>query len=73
PSLGKAGLANAGEVWTLRDPNQRTLSVFPAIASKNGGQSLARRSAQAADSSSSFGPHAAPGASPGAANTVTEP
>lgn len=70
-SLGKGGLSNQGELLRLRDASGVVVSRFPAKKSSRAGQSLARRSPDAPDDDpSSFGPHSAPGASPGAPNTV---
>jgi hypothetical protein len=70
-SLGQSGLANGGELLRLSDASGRVLSRFPALAASEAGVSLARRAPEAPDDeSSSFGPHANPGASPGAPNAL---
>jgi hypothetical protein len=71
--LGRSGLANAGELLRLRDPSGAVVSRFPALAAKAPGVSAARRSPDAPDEAASFGPHGAPGASPGRPNVVEEP
>jgi len=71
PKLGTDGLSNAGELLRLIDPNGSVCSRFPALASAEPGVSLARRTPDAPDDEdASFGPHAPPGASPGAPNTL---
>jgi hypothetical protein len=70
-ALGQSGLANGGELLRLSDPSGRVLSRFPALKASVAGVSVARRTPDAPDGeSSSFGAHAAPGASPGAANAL---
>lgn len=70
-TLGKAGLSNQGELLRLRDAAGIVISRFPAEKSGSPGRSLARRTPDAPDDApSSFGPHLAPGASPGAPNAV---
>jgi hypothetical protein len=70
-ALGESGLANGGELLRLSDPSGRVLSRFPALKASVAGVSLARRTPDAPDGeASSFGPHAAPGASPGAPNAL---
>jgi hypothetical protein len=71
PGLGEDGLSNSGEIIRLRAPDGQLLSEVPRAATA-AGQSLARRHLLAPDWAASFGPHAAPGASPGGAN-VLEP
>lgn len=74
PSLGDAGLANSGEPLRLRDRDGRLLSLFPSVPARHAGVSIARRAPDASDDdAASFGEHAAPGASPGAENTLAEP
>ncbi len=69
--LGASGLSNAGELLRLSDPSGRVVSRFPALASADPGVSVARRTPDAPDDeAASFGPHAAPGASPGAPNEL---
>lgn len=71
PSLGKNGLTNAGEGLTLLDSAGTVVSRFPARSSGREGVSLARREPGVLDDSpEGFAPHAAPGASPGRANSV---
>jgi hypothetical protein len=71
PRLGRSGLANAGELLRLRDRDGNVVSRFPALPAPGPGQSVARRAPDASDGeSTSFGPHAAPGASPGAPNAL---
>jgi hypothetical protein len=70
-SLGQSGLANGGELLRLSDASGRVLSRFPALSASDAGVSLARRAPDAPDDeSSSFGLHEAPGASPGAPNSL---
>lgn len=67
-SLGLRGLANSGEALLLVGP-EGVLSRFPAFAAAHAGRSVARRSFAATDDDpAAFAEHAAPGASPGAAN-----
>ena len=67
-SLGLRGLANSGEALLLVGP-EGVVSRFPAFAAAHAGRSIARRSFAAADDDpAAFAEHAAPGASPGAAN-----
>jgi hypothetical protein len=74
PKLGTDGLANGGELLRLTDASGRVLSVFPNTPAREAGMSLARRAPEAPDDDSrAFGPHAAPGASPGAPNALAEP
>src|SRR5581483_4159874 len=69
PELGGAGLSNNGEALRLRDAAGAVVSQFPALAATKPGVSMARREPRAADDDpTAFGPSAAPGASPGAAN-----
>jgi hypothetical protein len=69
--LGKGGLSNQGELLRLRDSEGAVISRFPANKSKRAGQSVARRTPDAPDDETgSFGPHAEPGASPGAPNAL---
>ncbi len=68
--LGRSGLSNGGELLRLSDASGRVVSRFPALKASQAGVSLARRVPEAPDDeASSFGLHAAPGASPGAPNT----
>jgi hypothetical protein len=70
-ALGRSGLANGGELLRLSDASGRVLSRFPALKASQAGVSLARRTNEAPDDEAgSFGLHAAPGASPGAPNTL---
>jgi hypothetical protein len=70
-ALGQSGLANGGELLRLSDASGRVLSRFPALKASEAGVSVARRASDAPDGEeSSFGAHAAPGASPGAPNTL---
>jgi hypothetical protein len=72
PALGKAGLSNGGELLRLVAADGSVVSRWPAQAAPAPGQSLARRAPDAADSEAqSFGPHAPPGASPGAPNALS--
>jgi hypothetical protein len=72
--LGASGLTNTGEALRLRDRDGRLLSLFPSIAARHAGVSIARRAFDASDTdATSFGEHTAPGASPGAKNTIAEP
>jgi len=74
PELGASGLSNAGEPLRLRARDGRLLSTFPSIAARHAGVSIARRALDASDTDAdSFGEHSAPGASPGASNTLAEP
>lgn len=69
--LGKNGLANSGEMLELRAPDGSVVSRFPALKAAKGGVSMARRDPSSPDDDpSAFGPHADPGASPGAPNTL---
>lgn len=71
PSLGKNGLTNSGEALSLVDQGGAVVSRYPARASGLEGVSLARRTPDELDElAQGFGPHASPGASPGAANVV---
>jgi len=70
-ALGKAGLSNGGELLRLTSGAGVVVARWPALAAPAPGQSLARRTPAASDSeAASFGAHAAPGASPGAANVL---
>lgn len=70
-ALGKGGLSNQGELLRLRDAKGTVISRFPAEKSGQAGRSVARCTPDAPDDApSSFGPHAAPGASPGKPNAV---
>ena len=70
-ALGKAGLSNAGELLRLVAAGGTVVSRWPSLPAPAPGQSLARRAPEAPDGESgSFGEHAAPGASPGAANQI---
>lgn len=72
PKLGASGLSNAGELLRLSDPSGLVVSRFPALASAESGVSMARRAPDAPDDeAASFGPHAPPGASPGAPNELS--
>jgi hypothetical protein len=71
--LGRGGLANGGELLRLRSPDGVVRSRFPALAAAQAGESVARRHPWLADDDAdAFGPHAAPGASPGAENALAE-
>jgi hypothetical protein len=71
--LGKNGLSNSGEPLRLLDRSGAVLSAFPPLASKHAGVSLARRNLDTLDGDmAGFAEHAAPGASPGAANRVLD-
>jgi hypothetical protein len=67
--LAEEGLSNSGEVVRLRALSGVVLSEIPAVPT-TAGTSLARRHLLAPDWVSSFSPHAAPGASPGAENSL---
>lgn len=69
-SLGRSGLSNAGEPVLLRDASGRVLTGVPPLKQDKPGYSVARRAPELADLATSFGQHAAPGASPGAPNQV---
>jgi hypothetical protein len=70
-TLGKGGLANAGELLRLVNAEGAVLSRFPALPPPASGQSLARRSPASPDAeAASFGAHADPGASPGTENDL---
>jgi hypothetical protein len=72
--LGRNGLANAGELLRLRDPDGNVVSRFPARQAPAPGQSVGRKTPDAPDAeSASFGNHAPPGASPGEPNSLEEP
>ncbi len=72
PSLGKNGLSNSGEALALR-AGAELLSKFPVLPKPKPGLSVARRSAWTLDDDpDGFAHHAAPGASPGAANVLAE-
>jgi hypothetical protein len=71
PALGTAGLSNSGELLRLVDAGGSVVSRWPSLAAPAPGQSLARRAPDALDAeASSFAPHAPPGASPGAPNSL---
>jgi hypothetical protein len=73
-ALGTSGLSNSGEPLRLRDDTGRLLSSFPSLPAKHAGVSIARRTPDALDTEpASFAEHAAPGASPGAPNTLVSP
>lgn len=70
-ALGSGGLSNSGERLQLEDAAGRVLSRFPALASRRAGVALARSTPDALDDDPrAFGEHAAPGASPGAPNSL---
>jgi hypothetical protein len=72
--LGRLGLSNSGEALTLRARDHALLSRFPPVAPSRAGVSVARRAPAAPDADpSSFGTHAAPGASPGWRNDIVAP
>lgn len=67
--LGKSGLSNQGEALRLSAPDGQVVSRFPSIPAPDPGVSAGRRTPWADDDDpDAFAPHAAPGASPGAAN-----
>lgn len=66
PHLGKNGLANAGELITLKDPTGSVLSRFPAVPKPKAGMSLTRRAPSAPDAVASSFVLAAP--TPGGPN-----
>jgi hypothetical protein len=70
PRLGRNGLANGGEPYTLRDPQGRAVSAFPALAANRPGSSLARVSPSGGDGPRNFAFHAEPFASPGRPNVT---
>jgi hypothetical protein len=70
PSLGKSGLSNSGELVRLYDANDELVSQVPALKAPDAGVSVAREAPDAPDQESSFGRHAAPGASPGGPNAI---
>ncbi|MCC6217414.1 MAG: lamin tail domain-containing protein [Polyangiaceae bacterium] len=71
PKLGKSGLSNAGEPLLLRDAAGAVVSRFPAREADTAGTSQARGAPWLLDDDpAAFGPHAAPGASPGAPNVL---
>lgn len=71
-AIGGQGLTNSGEALKLLDPDGVVRSRFPARAARPG-VSSARRFPWSPDSDpTSFGRHAAPGASPGTANVLEE-
>ncbi|HEY3499162.1 MAG TPA: lamin tail domain-containing protein [Polyangiaceae bacterium] len=73
-SLGKSGLANAGELLRLVNAEGAVVSRWPSSPAPGPGQSLARRAPDAPDGEgASFGAHAQPGASPGAPNELAPP
>jgi hypothetical protein len=72
PALGKAGLANSGEVIRLLDPSGLEVSRVPARAAARAGVSLARCEPGLGPDPVNFALHAAPGASPGAPNLCEE-
>lgn len=72
PALGKSGLSNSGELIRLRAPAGDIVSRFPGLPAERG-RSVARKDPWSPDEDlSQFGPHADPGASPGAANQLAE-
>jgi len=74
PMLGTDGLSNSGEPLRLSDASGHLLSFFPSLPAHTAGVSIARRAPEALDDESgAFGVHAAPGASPGAANVLAPP
>lgn len=73
PALGQGGLSNAGEALRLRLPEGQIVSRFPGLAAPVEGRSVARRAGAPDDDPLGFGPHAAPGASPGAENSLRGP
>ncbi len=72
PRVGQGGLANSGEPLRLVNAAGEVLSSVPALAASRPGISWARRDPWAPDAPESFGEHAAPGASPGAMNVLSE-
>lgn len=68
--VGHRGLTNGGEPLRLVDATGRVVSAVPALAARKAGVSIARRDPWSRDEVDGFGPHAAPGASPGGPNTV---
>jgi hypothetical protein len=73
PVLAKNGLSNSGELIRLLAADGTPVSRFPALKAATAGVSLARRAPDSADDDpAAFGPHAAPGASPGAPNLLAE-
>jgi hypothetical protein len=70
--IGGQGLSNAGEALRLSDAEGRVTSRFPARPARPG-LSVARRFPWSLDADPrAFARHAAPGASPGAPNTLEE-
>ncbi len=65
-NLGGRGLSNSGEALRLSTPEGRLVSTFPAVAASVAGVSVARCQD---GGGGRFALHAAPGASPGGANT----
>lgn len=71
PSLGKNGLSNSGEALELVGAGGQRVSAFPALPKPKPGVSVARKHPWLLDDDpASFAHHAAPGASPGAANAT---
>lgn len=68
--VGQRGLANGGEPLRLLDAAGQVVSAVPALAARKAGISVARRDPWSSDDASAFGPHGAPGASPGGPNLV---
>lgn len=72
PRLAKSGISNQGETLRLRDKSDMVVSTFPGTPKPAPGVSVARGAPWQADGDpATFGLHAAPGASPGAANVRT--
>ena len=70
-AIAKNGLTNSGEALALIDAAGTVVSATPGRSIGQEGVSLARRTPTELDGSAEgFGPHASPGASPGAANVV---
>lgn len=69
PRLARSGISNQGETLRLRDKSDMVVSTFPGTPKPAPGVSIARGAPWQADGDpATFGLHAAPGASPGAAN-----
>ncbi len=71
PQLGRSGISNSGEALTLLATDGTVVSRFPARPASVQGTSVARAHLFIVDDESTgFGPHAEPGASPGAPNLL---
>lgn len=71
--LSQSGISNAGEALSILTPDGSIVSEFPAVAALKAGVSVARAHPWDLDEDrSAFAVSAAPGASPGAENTLAK-